>query len=276
MVSQNGKWAITQIILSEILQEIENEFNKINIDFMPIKGAYLISTGLSEQLENRKISDLDILVRLDDLETASRHFINLPQCTLLVWYEDNYRPNETVLKYQYNDISYTIEIMNCINSDLRFLLPSNDLFERSVINKKNLYYPTVEDSLIIHICHLQSHLPFEFRETSAQEALILIKQDNFNWDLFWKIVDSTGMKRFFVFFLSFCNKSSKEFILPQKGYGFTKFFSRLFTIARYNRMPSFLKRIFLDVPFTRKPFKLILQKILIRNYEKKRLQSLLS
>lgn len=271
MVSQNGKWAITQIILLEILEELEKEFNKINVDFMPIKGAYLISTGLSGQLENRKISDLDILVRLEDLDAASKHFAKLPQCKLIVWYEDNYRPNESVFKYKYNDITYTIEIMNSINSDSRFLLPSFDLFKRSSMIRKNLYYPSVEDSLIIHICHLQSHIPFEFRETNVREALILIKQDTFNWDLFWKSVENTGMKRFFIFFLGFCNKSSKEFVIPKNRYYFTRLTSSWFTLARYNRMPSFLKRIFLDIPFTRKPFELILQKVLIRNYEKKRL-----
>lgn len=270
MVSEKGKWALTQIILSDILQELGREFNSINIDYMPIKGAYLISSNLSEKLNSRKISDIDILVKPEDLKEASKYFANLPQCTLITWFEDNYRPTETVLKYHCKDIEYTVEIMDRINSEARFLLSSEDLFKRSIFKGKNLYYPSPEDSLIIHICHLQSHIPFEFRETNTLEAQLLISQKNFDWKTFWSIAENTGMLSFIIFFLSFYNKDLMEDVILKKGHYYSKLIAHLFTIDRYNNTFSVIRRVMLDIPFTRKPFALLCQKIFNRNYDKKR------
>ncbi len=276
MVSEKGKWALSQIILSDILQNLGKEFFKIGIDYMPIKGAYLISANLAEKLEYRKISDLDILVKTGDLKMASQHFSDLPQCRLITWFEDNYRPTETVLKYKYNDFEYTIEIMDRINSDARFLLTSETLFERSISKGKNLFFPSPEDSLIIHICHLQSHIPFEFRNTHTKEAKLLIEQKNFNWNQFWQSSNDTGMNSFIIFFLKYYNKDLKQDVILQKGFLYSKILAKWFTIKRYEKMHSILKRVLLDIPFTRKPFILIFQKFSNRNYEKKRNQPLLS
>lgn len=276
MVSENGKWALSQIILSDILQELGKEFTKIGIDYMPIKGAYLISANLSEKLEYRKISDLDILVKSDDLRAASEHFRNVPHCRLITWFEDNYRPTETVLKYKYKEFEYTIEIMDRINSDARFLLSSEILFKRALLKGENLYFPSPEDSLLIHICHLQSHIPFEFRDTYTKEAKILIEQNKFNWEQFWKSAFNTGMAGFIIFFLKYYNKDLKQDVILEKGFFYSKLLAIWFTIKRYEKMNSLLKRVFLDIPFTRKPLTLIFNKFNNRKYEKKRNQPLLS
>lgn len=270
MISEKGKWALKQIIFTDILEELEKEFNKIDIDFMPIKGAYLISSGLAEKIESRKISDIDILVKPEDLKDASRYFSNLPQFKLVTWYADNYRPTETVLKYKFNEIEYTIEIMDRINSEARFLLPSNELFTRSVNIRDKLYYPSPEDSLLIHICHLQSHIPFEFRDTNLLEADLLINQNDFNWNRFWEYAQKTGMLSFVIFFLEFYLKYYNHEIKFKKGYTYSKVLAKWFTVEKYNHLPSIFKRLMLDIIFTRRPLALISQKIFVKNYAKKR------
>lgn len=270
MVSEKRRWAIAQIILSDILKELNIEFNKLNIDYMPIKGAYLISTKLSEKLDYRKISDLDILVKPDDLEHASKHFAGLPQCTLVTWYKDNYRPTETVLKYKYKEVVYTIEIMDRINSENRFLLSAEDLFERALPKSKHLYYPSPEDALLIHICHLQSHIPFEFRETNTVEAELYIEDAAFNWERFWELAHKTGMMDFIIFFICFYNKDRKKDVILRKGHYYSRFLASWFTVERYEKTNPLFRRLFLDIPFVRKPYTLLFQKLFIKTYVKKR------
>lgn len=261
MVSEAGRWALTQIILTDILNEIHQEFKKIKIGFMPIKGAFLISSGLAEKMQERKISDLDILVQTKDLEKASKHFSELPQCALITWYKDNYRPTETILKYKYKDVIYTLEIMDRINSDARFLLPSEDLFNRSINMDEHLHYPSAEDAAIIMICHLQSHIPFEYRDSNLKELDVLINQNKFKWNKFWEISKRTGMVGFIYFFLCYYQKEYQVKLPLQGIHPYSILLANWFSPKKYEKMRTINKRVLLDIPFSRRPFKLLFQKV---------------
>ncbi len=68
------QWVLNQIFYEEALKEIDEHFQKMQMSYMPIKGAYLICTGLAEKMENRFISDIDILVREKDMAEVSDYF----------------------------------------------------------------------------------------------------------------------------------------------------------------------------------------------------------
>ncbi len=157
------QWALTQIIYEDALNEIDKHFNELQIPYMPIKGAYLICTGLAQQLETRTISDIDILVQEEHMKIVSDYFKQLSNTTILIYYTDNYRPTETIVSYTIGNVTLCLEIHNQLNLPERFLLPTEKMFADSIGDStiKRLLSP--EDSLLLFLCHHQSHIPFEFR-----------------------------------------------------------------------------------------------------------------
>ena len=262
MLTKTAKWVITQSLLLEIIVELENLFNKIGVDIMPIKGAYLIRSGLGDRMRTRKITDIDILVKPKDLEVTTDALSKISNCKLIKHYKDNSRPTESIFEYSLNDFKFTVEIMSIINSEDRFLLPAEKLFDRGELQGKTLYFPSSEDALLIMICHLQSHIPFEFRDTNFDEIKVFTEVEDFNWDNFWKYANYTGMGAFNYFILKLYNRETNSNIKFSKRYIYSDLLLRFFTLKRYYKMSELMRRLFLDLPFVRKPIRLVKRKIL--------------
>lgn len=193
------KWALTQIFYQDVLNEIDTHFHNLNIKYMPIKGAYLICSGLAEKMKDRRISDIDILIQGKDMQKSSDYFINLENTELKVYYKDNYRPTETIFYYLLGGVKICIEIHSLLNYPERFILPTSELFTRSIDTNDVMHLPSPEDGLLIFLCHLQSHISFEFRENNMEEINIIASQNGFNWKTFWSRCPSTGIEAFIYF-----------------------------------------------------------------------------
>lgn len=262
MISKTAKWAITQILLLEIICDLESIFEKIEVDIMPIKGAYLIISGLGDRIHNRRITDIDIIVKSADLKLSTEYLTSLPQFKILTHYKDNSRPTESIFEYSLKNFKFRIEIMSIINSEDRFFLPSEMLFARGELKRKRTYYPSAEDALLIMVCHLQSHIPFEFRESNFAEIKILSESMNFSWSKFWHLAEDTGMASFIYFIIKlYCRKMNCKFEIP-KRYFYPDLLLKHFTIEKYHNMSTYKRRLILDIPFVRKPITLMFGKLL--------------
>jgi len=251
------KWALQQIFFCNVLQELDTHFRALRIRYMPIKGAYLLCTGLAEKMKERIINDIDILVEEEHIAQVSDYFAGLHNTKLLVHYTQNYRPTETSFLYTIDSASVLIEIQCRLNLDARFLLPTRELFLHSRPSNEVRCLPCAEDSLLIFLCHLQSHIPFEFRPETMEEINLLAYQEGFAWQTFWDRCPATGIEPFIYFILKMYQKEYSAQIPPLKKYGYAHFLAGWFNESRYNRSPEWVRRVFLDLPFVRKPVRLI-------------------
>ena len=255
------KWALTQIWYQDVLNEIDTHFHKSNIEYMPIKGAYLICSGLAEKMSERRISDIDILVQEKDMQKSSDYFASLENTELKMYYKDNYRPTETIFYYSLGDVKVLVEIHILLNFPERFVLPTNDLFKRSKTGNGVLHLPSPEDSLLIFLCHIQSHMPFEFRNTYLEEINLLVSQEGFSWEKFWTLSPSTGIEPFIYFILTLYQNKYHSNINAPKRYLYSDLLVKKFSRQWFDHMPQWARRIFFDLPFVRRPIWLLFHKL---------------
>lgn len=265
-ITSAKKWIINQIMVHDALQSLDLHFQKLNITYMPIKGAYLVCTGLAEKMKQRTMRDLDILVKNQDMQIASDYFINLQSTKLKRYYKDNYRPTETAFLYPVNQAYISVEIHCQLNFSERFHLPTQKLFERSFNLSQVKHLPSTEDSLCIFLCHLQSHIPLEYHYTTLEEVYLLSSQSGFSWPVFWEIAQTTGIESFLFFILKLFENTYHLPIQSPRSYLYAYLLSTVFTESRYKTMPGWLKRVLFDLPFVRKPGKLVFHKLTKRKY----------
>jgi hypothetical protein len=231
---------------------------------MPIKGAYLIATGLAGRMNNRLMSDIDILIEEENIQRATDYFSSLQNVSLIRKYSENYRQTETIILYDAGSFKVCVEIHCALNIPERFLLPVTVLFSHATQSKRYRYTLCSADALLICICHMQSHIPFEFRDTSFEEIDCIAGQDDFSWELFWERSRSTGIEAFIYFILILYSRKYQKSIRRQRNYWYARILASFFSLTLYGKMPIFLRRITLDIPFVRKPFHLLLYRITFR------------
>ena len=255
------KWALTQVFYQDVLNEIDVHFHTLNIEYMPIKGAYLICSGLAEKMKDRHISDVDILVREKDMQKSSDYFAGLENTELKMYYKDNYRPTETIFYYSLGEVKVLIEIHMLLNFPQRFFLPTEEIFKRSKGSGSIMRLPSPEDSLLIFLCHMQSHMSFEFRNTYLEEIDLLASQDGFDWKTFWQLSKLTGIEPFIYFILKMYGKKYHTNINNSRSYLYADLLAQIFNQQRFEQIPQWARRIFLDLPFVRKPVWLLFNKL---------------
>ena len=260
-ITPEKKWALSQIVYTDVLRALDYHFQKISIEYIPIKGAYLLCTGLAERMRERKICDVDILVQEKDMRIVSDYFTALDETVLKQYYTDNYRPTETSFIYKLSFAEVTVEIHSQINFSQRFLLPTIALFRRA--SKSGLFrsIPSCEDSILIFLCHLQTHIAFEFRKTTLDELHTLIVEQKIDWKVFWCLSLKTGIDSFNYFMLRYFERKYRYPIHAPRYYFYSDILARAFTKKRYERLPGWAKRVFFDVPFVRNPWWLVCHKI---------------
>ena len=255
------KWALTQIFYQGVLNEIGTHFHNLNIKYMPIKGAYLICSGLAEKFKDRHISDIDILVQEKDMQKSSDYFASLENTEMKVYYKYNYRQTETVFNYSKGDIKICVEIHSQLNFPERFVLPTPELFARSITANDVMHLPSPEDGLLVFLCHLQSHISFEFRESNMEEINIIASQNGFNWKTFWSRCPTTGIEAFIYFIIKLYQKKYPAIIAPSHRYLYSDLLVGIFNEKLYKNMPHWSRRLFLELPFVRKPIWLLFNKL---------------
>ena len=256
----NTFWQLRCFVFEELLSELENHFTTINAEYMPIKGAYLIATGLSGSMRFRQMADLDILVKECDMERCSQYFFSLPQSTPRTYYKENYRPYETQFSYKIGNYHAAVEIHSQLNFPERFVLPTEELFSRAVSGGGLRKLPCPEDSLLIFLTHAFTHFFLEFRETNFEEIGLLLAQKGFCWEKFWASCQKTGIVGFIYMVLRLFEENTKVLVQFPKRYWYEEIQVRIIRRFGYQALPRWYKRLFCELPYIKKPLSMVLRK----------------
>ncbi len=255
MDAAERNWAFRQLFYGEVLQELDAHFEKMSVLYMPIKGAYLICAGHAEKMRTRRMDDIDILVMPQDFERVCDYFLKLPNVKSL----RDYWEFEKVLAYRISGRDCHVEIHFLINYPARFMLPTEELFERAAKSSGQRMMSSPEDALLICICHAFVHIGFELRETLFEELALLISQKGFRWDRFWDIGETTGAAGFAYLILKMCEGKYPVSIEYRRKYPYANVLSKLLRgHGLYDALPKWSRRLFIEAMFSRNPLQLLM------------------
>jgi hypothetical protein len=249
-------WKFQQMIYAEILEELDRHFSELKVRYMPIKGAYLICSGLAEKMKYRRMDDIDILVKKADFKRVCDFFSHLPQATFL----NNSGYFEKKFTYSLGRHSCLLEFHYLINHTARFDLPPENLFERAPEGFGMKLLPCREDALLIFLCHELMHISFEIRKTIFEEIELLTMQPCFSWELFWRHAEKTGIEQFLcLLLLTYEKEKGKKIPLPPLRFK-TKIVQPFLSNGCYHRLSRNMKRCLFEFPFVVNPWRLLIMK----------------
>lgn len=244
-------WRAAQALYAELLEDLDEEFTRAGIEYMPIKGAYLIKAGLAPTLDFREMDDIDILVRERDFARVVEHFRASDKATL---HEDKWF-FEQPLVYKARGITGRVEVNFLLNRRERFLLETDELFDRSVPDGEFCRLPSPEDAALITICHVLVHIAWTIRESAFREVEVISGQEGFSWEKFWMRAERTGVRGFVVRYLRKFRPKGRENRLP------TEVYSGPSNLSRYYRLSVPMRRLLWELTYVRKPFALALKSL---------------
>ena len=244
-------WVFKQFIFEDVLRELDDHFQQLKIDYMPIKGAYLICSGLAKQIKSRTMSDIDILVRERDFDAVVSHFRSIQNVTIAEgsWPVNKKGwPFEVTVYFSFKGGVVTLDFHKLINFRERFLLEPETLFDRGVKQGRRTF-PSAEDALIICLCHGLSHAG-HFYSDALFEDVPLLKQASIDWKKFWYIARSTRVEAFMYYVLKKFEKKGRilPFPDPKKTMRFV-YAEILLALGGNNdlhRFSSVLRRLLID------------------------------
>jgi hypothetical protein len=247
-----SQWVALQFIYGEMLDVIEDLFASRQYCFMPIKGAYLIRTRLTEKIADRKMVDIDILVPESQFDEVCVWFQTIEG----VVPKDNYWNFERSFVYPCMGFPVHLEFHRLINFPARFLLSNELLFSRSVKVSCSCLLPDPIDALLIHICHKLAHVIDGFEDQFYNEIQLYASQEGFSWEVFWERAQATGIINFIWCVIdTFCKKTKVSVKMPSTSSLYCRFLSRL-NLFMACRKPL-LRKFFFEIPFNRNSFRLL-------------------
>jgi hypothetical protein len=255
------EWIHQQILWAEVLEDLDREFSRMGIRYMPIKGAYLICTGLAAKLASRTMADIDLLVLPEDFERACRGLEATGKTRPKKPLWDQTWEFEREYEYGEGLTACHVEIHKLINYEVRFLLPPKLLFERGVATSSLRVLPSAEDALLIHICHTLVHIVYCIKDTSFEETGLISAQAGFSWEEFWRRAKGTGVMGFCRFYIEWCKKTvGLQVVLPRGWFPYSTVMGRCAKIETYLRVDASIRRLLLELPMVRSPLWLLLRR----------------
>ena len=255
----NREWTIRQLLVQHCCEQLDTHFTLLGVRYMPVKGAFLICSGLASHLQSRTMLDIDLLIEHEhDLPRVTDYFFSLENVRPLHCYSRSF---QSPFLYRWGHYRYPVEIHSRLDYDERYRLPTHELFQRGQNRTAMQVMPSAEDALCIAACHALTHIGYEFRETLLQEMAVLAGQESFSWNTFFPIAHSTGIDRFITFLLLMLERKKATRIPLPKRYLLSRCAAYLFRLLPYSRTPLPIRRLLFEFFFLRKPIPLALRKI---------------
>lgn len=252
-----SEWKGKQLVFGQALDELSVLFTDARFSFMPLKGAYLIATGLAASIDHRKMVDLDLLLPDAQFEEICCWFKGISGVTE----KPNYWDFERSFVYICTSFPVYIEFHRMVNFPARFLLEADVLFKRSPSpSLSGCQLPDPVDALLVHCCHTIAHVIDGFELQVYRETPLYAGQHGFSWDHFWERARMTGILPYIVLFIRTCNRLlGTSFPVARHNH----FYAQL--IDNCNMFMAFknplLRKLLFEVPFVRNPAWLLLYKI---------------
>ena len=255
-MSRIPRWIALQLIYGEALDAIERLFTSRGYRFMPVKGAYLIKSGLACSIADRRMRDIDLLVPEEQFEEICVWFTTLDGVEPQPGYWDFERP----FLYRHAEYQVYVELHRLVNTPARFLLPNRDLFCRAVPKSESCVFPDPVDVLLIHICHKLLHVIDGFELQFYREIELFAQQYGFSWPEFWIRAERTGVMAFIWLVVQKSNTLlGTAFPLPDVPSWYAAILARLnlFMECRW----TVGRRLFFEVPLVRNVLGLLRYKV---------------
>lgn len=253
-------WGFTQLIFAEALAEINRVLTAAGIAYMPLKGAYLIESGLATAMKERGMCDIDILVAPEDFDRAMGSFGVTGYAPVV----DN-----DLLLHRHFDLSAAgttvdVELHYRIRPECSCVLPAADLFQRGRPAKGTMVLPSAEDGLAITILHQLNDLPFWPPDQALRDIEVQVSSFEIDWAKFWEIAESTGTAAFIFLLLRHYGKlPDSAFRVSTNGLMF-QYAERLVKwrfFENYRRIPFVFRRTLVEFPFMKSPGVYLLRKL---------------
>jgi hypothetical protein len=255
-VHRSKRWVALQMVYGAVIDEIDELFVAHGYKYMPIKGAYLIRSGLSIQIPERRMRDIDLLLPEKEFNDACDWFGRREGVTET----PNYWNFERSFNVTHAGILVYVELHRMLNMPARFLLPTGKLFSHGKFAGKSCTLPDPVDALLIHICHAIAHVLDGFTPGFYQEIDLLSRQDGFLWELFWQRSKTTGIYDFIWLTVDKCNKLlGKSLPIPRASSIYAKMLSRCNLFMKCKS--KILRRLCFEIPFVRNPWALLWHKV---------------
>jgi hypothetical protein len=255
------EWVTRQIAFEEILDELDREFASIKVPYMPIKGAYLIRSGLAPKLRTRRMDDIDILVQEKDFPRVCNHLVACGKATFL---EDSW-PFEKQLNWLAGGLSCLVEINYQLALRARYVLETGDLFNRSVAVSTWGRLPSRTDAMLITCCHALSHVAHELREDWFADMAVISDCNDFSWDTFWKRASATGILPFVGIMVELFIQHGGRCPANKGLTVYGRLLSSSGGVRLHSSVPAIVRRLMWELPFDKNPLGVILQKLKIKS-----------
>jgi hypothetical protein len=254
-LTRTNSWPLRQLIYENALELLNRIFDDIDISYMPLKGSYLICTGLAQALPARSMVDIDLLVRKKDFQKAINELTLHPQ----------FRKEPPDPWFFEQPFIFTggvrpvkLELHCQLNRNERFLLPTEQLFKRGSKQTRVRVLPSAEDALTILICHSLVHSRIGLPESVRGEIRLISSLPYFSWQNFYSLLQSTGIAPFGLALLrKYTTRKDVPIPLPKK-YHWADFLFRLMpSRIRHHKLHRLFYRGFIEPFFMRSPAKLV-------------------
>ncbi len=254
-------WAIQQLIVEKSLEDIHAVFRDGAIQYMPIKGAFLVGQGLASKITKRRMNDIDILVPKKDYKKAIDF---LQRDKRFVKQRADSSHFHSTLSYAIADTHIRLEVHHSFNDPLKYVLPSEDLFARCRRVDSALCMPTLEDALLMAMCHALSHIGVYLTEQLFIDMDAIIAEKTFCWQLFWEYAKKTRAASWACFMAALYEKERGVSVTRPHCGLYVQLLSRRVSVQAVNRMPGVLRRLILEAPFVKRPCAVYCQRLLKR------------
>lgn len=254
-ISAEKVWIFRQLQYQNALRHLDEILSHASIPYMPIKGAYLICSGLASLIKKRIMVDIDLLVQPQHYEATIRLFSKHPLF-------ERKSPDPWFFEYPFTFTSgkhrIELELHYQLNRNERFHLPTTSLFDRGYPQTATRILPSPEDALIILICHTLVHSGYGLPNSIYDEISAICSLPSFRWSRFCFILKSTGVEPYgFALLRSFMRKKARVLPIPAKH----RWADQLFRLTPERQQLHMSHRLFyrgcIEPLFARHPIRLM-------------------
>ena len=138
------RWMVRQMVYRDVLDALDRIFFGQAIEYMPVKGAYLLCSGLAGKMTVREMIDIDLLVHPTDFTRTVASFSTHPCFTREP--PDPWSFEQSFL-FRHGNHTVRFELHSALNRAERFVLDVGAMFDRAHLQTSVRRIMSVEDAL---------------------------------------------------------------------------------------------------------------------------------